>query len=86
MHNSYDIICDAERMLPKKAYLELLDQPEKIIVCTLKEEIIKINSKRNGSSIDTKFELSGNINQIINVKKKVNTGDKKNNITLELEV
>ena len=28
---SYEIICADERKLPKKAYLELLDQPAKII-------------------------------------------------------
>ena len=35
---SYEIICAAERKPPKNAYLELLDQPEKIIPYTEKEE------------------------------------------------
>jgi len=39
---SYEIICAAERSPPRKAYLELLDQPAIITECTLSEESAKI--------------------------------------------
>jgi len=35
-------------MLPKKAYLELLDHPEKIIPCTLRDETANKNKTENG--------------------------------------
>merc|ERR1712025_1240066 len=38
---SYEIICAAERIEPKKAYLELLDQPAIIILYTPKEDTAK---------------------------------------------
>ena len=43
IETSYEIICAAERKAPKKAYLELLAQPPKIMPYTFKEDIAKIN-------------------------------------------
>jgi hypothetical protein len=40
---SYDIICADERIAPKKAYFELLDQPDKITPYTANDETANIN-------------------------------------------
>jgi hypothetical protein len=82
---SYEIICEADLILPKKAYLELLDQPEKIIPCTLRDEIA---NKNNIEKLDSKTLCPGynGINiKIKIVKKKVMTGDKKKINKFELE-
>ena len=39
---SYEIICAADRRLPKKAYLELLDQPATTIPYTPRDDTAKI--------------------------------------------
>jgi hypothetical protein len=39
---SYEILCAAERRPPRKAYLELLDQPALITECTLRDERAKM--------------------------------------------
>ncbi len=39
---SYEILCAAERRPPRKAYLELLDQPAIITECTLSDDRAKI--------------------------------------------
>jgi hypothetical protein len=43
-HISYEIICDAARTPPRKAYFELLLQPAKIMVCTFSDPMIRIKS------------------------------------------
>jgi hypothetical protein len=48
---SYEIIWAADRKAPKKAYLELLDQPAIIIEWTLKAEIVKIYNIPKSKSV-----------------------------------
>jgi hypothetical protein len=42
---SYETICAALRIAPKKAYFELLAQPERITPYTANPEIAKINKR-----------------------------------------
>jgi len=85
IESSYEIIWEPERIPPKKAYLELLDHPEKIIPCTLNEDIDNINNVDNGKTIDTCPPWTGIVNQISKVQKKVNNGapKKRNKFALD---
>jgi hypothetical protein len=49
---SYEIICAAERSPPKKAYLELLDHPAMITVCTPNPERANIYSNPKLKSLN----------------------------------
>jgi hypothetical protein len=73
---SYEIICAADRRAPKKAYLELLDQPAIIMVYTPNEDNAK--KYKIPKSILDKTEPSPNgiIIQPIKATTKVNIGDK----------
>ena len=74
IHISYEIICEADLIPPKKAYFELLAHPAKIKVCTLSEEIAKINNIPKGNSRTIKLLATGIVTHIINVKNNVKIG------------
>lgn len=86
MQISYEIICDAARTPPKKAYFELLAQPENITVCTFTVPKIITNNKTYCSSMTTKALETGIINQTPNIKNKDNNGAAIKINTLEFEV
>jgi len=59
MDTSYESIWAQERKEPKKAYLELLAQPAKIILYTDNEEIANQTNKLKLKSISTLLKLKG---------------------------
>ncbi len=83
--NSYEIICEADLIPPKKAYLELLDHPANIIPYTLNDEIESINNVDNGRLIDINPLCDGIISHIKIVQKNVNNGAIKNSKIFEFE-
>ena len=86
MQISYEIIWDAARTPPKKAYLELLAQPAIITVCTLKVPTIKKINKTYCNSSTANLCAPGIIHQKKRVKNKVYIGAIINKAALELEV
>lgn len=83
--NSYEIICEADLIPPKKAYFELLDQPASIIPYTLNDETESINNVDSGTLIEISPLCDGIINQISTVQKKVNNGAITNSSIFEFE-
>lgn len=71
---SYDIICAALRTAPKNAYLELLDQPDKITPYTAKPETAKINNTLMLTLAKKPNELSGKTDQFNRLIKNVKIG------------
>lgn len=83
---SYEIICDAARTPPKKAYLELLAQPENITVCTLTVPKIITKNNKYCNSTTTNVLDTGITNHRPNIKNKDNNGAAIKIKTLELDV
>jgi hypothetical protein len=73
-------------MAPRKAYFELLDQPEKITVCTLKVPTIKNTKSTYSNSTSEKLSEPGTRHQKNNVKNNIKKGDAIKIAELELEV
>ena len=69
METSYEIICAQARKAPRKEYLELLAQPAKITLYTLKDEIANQNKTLNFTLQITLEKLNGikhHVNKLIN--------------------
>ncbi len=81
---SYEIIWAAERSPPKKAYLELLDHPAIITVCTPKEESINTYKRLNLKSVSKAPSPNGITIQLAKASPKVKIGAKMKIIPLEL--
>jgi hypothetical protein len=81
---SYEIIWAAERNPPKKAYLELLDQPAIIIVCTPNDDNINTYNKLNRKSQISAPSPKGNTTHPAIANPKVKIGAKIKSILLEL--
>lgn len=72
---SYEILCAAERSPPRKAYLELLDQPALITECTLSDEMAKMYRSPSRKSEILAPSASGKTLHPALARPKVNTGD-----------
>ena len=72
---SYEILWAAERSPPRKAYLELLDQPALITECTLSDEMAKIYSSPSRKSAILAPSASGKTLHPALARPNVNTGD-----------
>lgn len=83
---SYEIIWEAARIPPKKAYLELLDQPAKRTDWTLKVPTIKKINKTYSNSTKAKRFDPGIKHQNKRVKNKVNNGAAMKRTAFALEV
>lgn len=81
---SYEILCAAERSPPRKAYLELLDQPALITECTLRDERANIYSMPSRKSASLAPSPTGNTIHPALARPKVKTGDRRNRKVLEL--
>lgn len=81
---SQDTNCAAERNAPKKAYLELLDQPDKITPNTPNDEAANTKSKPNEISTKKPFKPKGMKDQPNKLSKNVNIGEKTKLKVLEL--
>jgi hypothetical protein len=81
---SYEIICAAERSPPRKAYLELLDQPAIITECTLSDETAKMYRipRRKSDSIEP--SPIGKTAHPASASAKVKTGDSRKIYALAL--
>jgi len=79
------MICAIARKLPKKAYLELLAQPDKTVVYTFNDEIVKRTNKSKGISGKCKTGCTGKTNQAVKLKLAENTGLIKNHKEFALE-
>ena len=76
IETSYETIWAALRIAPKKAYLELLDQPDKITPYTAKPEIAKINKRLILTSAKKQYDPKGKIDQLSKLIKNVSMGAK----------
>jgi hypothetical protein len=86
MHDSYGIICDAERVPPEEACLELLDHPENIIPCTLSEEVAdRVDVDSGDSGVEKPFD-GGVSNRIRSVQLSVTIGEIKGGEGVVLDV
>jgi hypothetical protein len=72
---SYEILCAAERSPPRKAYLELLDQPAIITEWTLSDETAKIKSSPRRKSTRKAPSPSGNTIHPVLASPKVKIGE-----------
>src|SRR5690606_34406986 len=84
IETSYDTICAVDRSPPKKAYLELLDQPDNIIPYTPRAEIANKYNKPIFISDKSAVSLKGITAQPIKLKTNVMIGAKTNTTLSEL--